>query len=112
MIWPDEYSSRHFRVTGTGINTGRKRQRVYDARDEQHLIQVAEADGTIIDSYVEIPPPPPSEGQLDYAKKLGIANLPENASYHDVYKLINNEIKRRLIEGGRKAGLSVSNEIS
>jgi hypothetical protein len=112
MLWPDQKPSRQFRVTGTGITSGRKRQRVYDALDERHLIQVAEADGTSIDSFEEVPPPPPTENQLNYARKLGIANLPENANYNDVYCLINTAVKQRLIQGGREAGLSMPSEIS
>lgn len=112
MLWPDQNPSRQFRVAGIGIATGRKRQRVYDALDEYHLIQVAEADGTKVDSFEEVPPPPPTENQLNYARKLGIINIPENANYNDLYSLINTAVKQKLIYEGRRAGLSVPSEIS
>lgn len=112
MLWPDQQPLRQFRVSGKGIQTGRPRQRVYEAIDEQHLAQVAGEDGTTIEGVEELQPRQPSENQLNYAKKLGINDILDNSSFYEVSNLINDAIKQELIKGGRLAGLAVPNEIT
>lgn len=112
MLWPDQQLLRQFKVDGRGADTGRKRQRIYEALDEQNLVEVAKDDGTIIETYEEIEPKPPSERQLEYAEKLGIKIIPPKASFYEVSNLINQEIKKNLVLGGRAAGLKVPDALS
>jgi len=112
MLWPDQQLLRQFKVDGRGADTGRKRQRIYEALDEQNLVEVAKDDGTIIETYEEIEPKPPSERQLEYAEKLGIKVIPPKASFYEVSNLINQAIKKNLVLGGRAAGLKVPNDLS
>jgi|GEM_PF-6492991 len=112
MLWRDQQPLRQFKIDGKGAETGRKRQRTYEALDEQDLFEVAKDDGTVIEAYTEIDPKPPSERQLEYAVKLGIKDILPNASFYEVSNLINQAIKRSLVHGGRAAGLTVPDEIS
>jgi hypothetical protein len=112
MLWPDQQLLRQFKVDGRGADTGRKRQRIYEALDEQNLVEVAKDDGTIIETYQEIDPKPPSERQLEYAEKLGIKSIPPKASFYEVSNLINQAIKKNLVIGGRAAGLKVPDDLS
>lgn len=112
MLWPDQQLFRQFKVDGRGADTGRKRQRVYEALDEQNLAEVARGDGTIIEAYEEIDPKPPSERQLEYAEKLGIKSIPAKASFYEVSNLINQVIKKNLVLGGRAAGLTVPDNLT
>lgn len=112
MLWPDQQLLRQFKVDGRGADTGRKRQRIYEALDEKNLVEVAKDDGTIIETYEEIEPKPPSERQLEYAEKLGIKIIPPKASFYEVSNLINQEIKKNLVLGGRAAGLKVPDDLS
>ena len=112
MLWPDQQLLRQFKVDGRGADTGRKRQRIYEALDEQNLVEVAKDDGTLIETYQEIEPKPPSERQLEYAEKLGIKSIPPKASFYEVSNLINQAIKKSLVIGGRAAGLKVPDDLS
>jgi hypothetical protein len=112
MLWPDQQLLRQFKVDGRGADTGRKRQRIYEALDEQNLVEVAKDDGTIIETYQEIDPKPPSERQLEYAEKLGIKSIPPKPSFYEVSNLINQAIKKNLVIGGRAAGLKVPDDLS
>jgi hypothetical protein len=76
-----------FRVTGRGRDTGRKRQQQYVAADEAHAKELAEAEGTSVESIEHLPDAPPTERQLAYAKDLGIS-VPVDASIEDVSDLI------------------------
>ena len=82
-----------YEIKGKGKDTGRKRKRVYMAKNEQDAIQLAEDDGTIIEEIKELPPDPPTERQLDYAKDLGIA-IPPDATDDDVSNLISMKVNR------------------
>ncbi len=112
MLWRDQQPLRQFKIDGRGAETGRKRQRTYEALDEQDLFKVAKDDGTVIEAFTEIDPKPPSERQLEYAEKLGIKDILPNASFYEVSNRINQAIKRSLVHGGRAAGLTVPDEIS
>jgi len=76
-----------FRVTGRGRDTGRKRQQQYVVADEAHAKDLAEAEGTSVESIERLPDAPPTERQLAYAKDLGIS-VPVDASIEDVSDLI------------------------
>ncbi|HXK29887.1 MAG TPA: hypothetical protein VJ646_16705 [Candidatus Binatia bacterium] len=76
-----------FRVTGRGRDTGRKRQQQYVAADEARAKDLAEAEGTSVESIERLPDAPPTERQLAYAKDLGIS-VPVDASIEDVSDLI------------------------
>ena len=76
-----------FEVYGRGKDSGRKRKRVYSAFDEQEVRRFAEADGTVIEEIKLLPPDPPTERQLEYAKDLAI-DVPSDATKDDVSDLI------------------------
>ena len=82
-----------YEVTGTGRDSGRKRHRVYKALDEAHARAQAEADETIVASVTQLPPEPPTERQLAYAKDHGIS-VPAEASQEEVSDLIDAGLHR------------------
>lgn len=63
-----------FELTGIGRSTGKKRVRIFEAKDQEDAIMMAAADGTVVDmTKIRIlPESPPTERQLNYAKDLGI----------------------------------------
>lgn len=76
-----------FLVVGIGQETGRKRQRTFEAKDEARARSLAEADGTIVESAQKLPDDPPTEKQLAYAKDLGIS-IPPGATKEEVSDLL------------------------
>ena len=66
-----------YEIKGKGKDTGRTRKRIFTAPNEEEARQLAEADGTLVEEIIGIPPYPPTERQLDYAKDLGIS-VPSN----------------------------------
>jgi hypothetical protein len=112
MLWKDQKLLRQFKVDGRGTDSGRKRQRIYEAVDEQNLVEVARDDGTTIEAYEEIAPKPPSERQLEYAERLGIKSIPKQSSFYEVSNLINQAVKKNLVVGGRAAGLTVPDDLT
>ncbi len=82
-----------FEIQGKGENTGRKRKRVYFALNEVQARQLAENDGTSIDKIVKLPPEPPTDRQLEYAKILGLS-IPLNATKKDLTDLISLKVER------------------
>lgn len=94
-----------YEIKGKGKDTGRKRKRVYIAKNEQSAIQLAEADGIIIDEIKELPPDPPTERQLDYAKDLGIA-IPPDATKDDVSNLISIKVNKDKLATERYIGFA------
>lgn len=81
-----------FKVTGNGRDSGRKRSRVYSAIDETRARVLADADGIVVVSVVQLPPEPPTERQLAYAKDLGIS-VPSGASKEEVSDLIGAQLQ-------------------
>lgn len=77
----------YYEIKGKGKDSGRNRRRIYFARDEASARRLAEGDGTVVDEVNEIPPDPPTERQLNYARDLRIT-VPENATKDDVSALI------------------------
>lgn len=82
-----------YEIKGKGKDTGRKRKRIYFAANELEAKRLAEDDGTLVEEVVEIPPDPPTERQLDYARDLGIS-IPVNATKDDLSDLISLKVDR------------------
>lgn len=82
-----------YEIKGKGKDTGRKRRRIYTAPNEAEAKQLAEADGTLVEEVSEIPPEPPTERQLDYARDLGIS-IPANATKDILSDLISLKVDR------------------
>lgn len=82
-----------FEVSGSGRDSGRRRQRVYLAVDEAHAKALAEADGTVVTAVTQLPPEPPTDRQLAYVRDLGIS-LPADASKEEVGDLIEARLQR------------------
>lgn len=105
-----------YEIKGTGKDIGRKRRRIYTAPNEAEAKQLAEADGTLVEEVTEIPPEPPTERQLDYARDLGIS-IPANATKDDLSDLISLKVDRdkpatkRHKNFGRLYGLEFTNYI-
>jgi len=77
----------NFKVTGVGIETGRNRTRTYSAFNEDRARQMALADGTEPKKIEIVPPQPPSEPQLEFARNVGI-NIPAGATADEVSDLL------------------------
>jgi hypothetical protein len=105
-----------YEIKGKGKDTGRSRCRIYSAPNEAEAGQLAINDGTLIEEIMEIPPEPPTERQLDYAKDLGIS-VPANATKDDLSDLISLKVDRdkpateRHKDFGRRYGLEFTNYI-
>lgn len=82
-----------YEIKGKGKDTGRKRKRIYSAANEQEARELATSDGTLVEEVNELPPEPPTERQLDYAKDLGIT-IPANATKDDLSDLISLKVDR------------------
>lgn len=78
---------------GKGKDTGRKRRRIYTAPNEEKARKLAESDGTLVEEISEIPPEPPTERQLEYARDLGIS-IPANATKDILSDLISLKVDR------------------
>ena len=103
----------NYEIKGKGTDSGRKRTRIYSAENEDIARQLAEVDGTTVEELIELPPDPPTERQLDYAKDLGIA-IPVGATKNDVSDLISMKLEKdkptteRHREFARRYGIEVS----
>lgn len=82
-----------YEIKGKGNETGRKRRRIYSAANELEARQLAENDGTLVEEVTEIPPEPPTERQINYAKDLGIS-IPVNVTKDDLSDLISLKVDR------------------
>lgn len=105
-----------YEIKGKGKDTGRKRRRIYSAPNEVEARQLAEDDGTLVEEVTEIPPEPPTERQLGYAKDLAIS-IPATATKDDLSDLISLKVDRdkpateRHKNFGRIYGLEFTNYI-
>lgn len=63
-----------FQVSGRSSTTGRTRTRIYEVVSQEDAIQMAASEGITadIDSIKILPDPPPTERQIEYAKKFDI----------------------------------------
>ncbi|MBK4738644.1 hypothetical protein [Noviherbaspirillum pedocola] len=80
----------NYQVVGTGRDTGRLRKRVYTCASETDARLQAEIDGTLVSSVYELAPEPPTPGQLDCARNLGI-RIPDGVSGDELSDLISLE---------------------
>lgn len=76
-----------FEIIGKGKESGRRRKRIYSAPDENTARCLADEDGTLVQSIIELPPEPPTDRQIKYAKDLGIL-IPPNVTFADLSDLI------------------------
>lgn len=83
----------NYSVEGKGRDTGRKRKRIYSAANELEVKRFAEEDGTLVESISELPPEPPTERQLEYARDLGI-NVPSDATKATISDLISMKVEK------------------
>ncbi len=83
----------NYSIEGKGKDTGRKRRRIYLAANESEARRLAEEDGTLVESISELPPEPPTERQLEYAKDLGI-NIPSDATKASISDLISLKVEK------------------
>ena len=69
------------------METGRTRTRTYQATNEDQAKEKARQDGTDPTSVELIPPPPPTERQLEYARGVGI-QVPSDANKDELSDLL------------------------
>ena len=79
-----------YEIQGVGIDSGRKRKRVYIAINKDKARQIATVNGTKVEAIVEIPPEPPTEGQLEYAKGVKL-HMPEGVTSAELSDLLTNK---------------------
>jgi hypothetical protein len=86
-----------YEVVGFGRETGRKRVRIYEAKNKEDVIMMAASEGTIVDmSKIRIlPESPATERQLEYAKNLGI-KIPKDATKSEMTKLISQAVEKEM----------------
>jgi predicted DNA-binding transcriptional regulator YafY len=80
----------YYEINGYGRDTGRKRHRVIFGTDEKDALNVASADGTVVETIKPAGPEhnePATEKQKRYAKLLG-AVFPDSISKDDISKMI------------------------
>jgi hypothetical protein len=87
-----------YEIVGFGRETGRKRVRIYEAKNKEDVIMMAASEGTIVDmSKIRIlPESPATERQLEYAKNLGI-KIPKKATKSEMTKLISQAVEKETI---------------
>lgn len=103
-----------FEIIGVGRSTGRKRVRIYEAKDQEDAIMMAASDGTVVetDKIKILPEPPATEAQLVYAKDLDI-KIPKNPTKAQLSRLINTAVEedwptRKQKQKARKLGIQIS----
>jgi len=102
-----------YEVVGFGRETGRKRVRIYEAKNKEDVIMMAASEGTIVDmSKIRIlPESPATEPQLEYAKNLGI-KIPENATKTELTKLISDAVEKEMTSEDDDVESTVEKEIT
>jgi hypothetical protein len=94
-----------YEIVGFGRETGRKRVRIYEAKNVEDVVAMAASEGTIVDmSKIRIlPESPATERQLGYARNLGI-KIPKNATKSEMTKLISQAVEKEIAnkDEGRK----------
>ena len=76
-----------FEISGKGKDTNRQRRRIYTATTESEAKQQAEIEGILIEGIRQLPPDPPTDRQISYARDLGIF-IPANITKDDLSDLI------------------------
>ncbi|MBU1274598.1 MAG: hypothetical protein KJ720_04420 [Proteobacteria bacterium] len=82
-----------YEVIGKGKDAGCKRRRIYHSSSASEAGRLAEKDGTIVEEINELPPDPPTERQLDYARDIEIV-VPPSATKNDVSNLISIKVDK------------------
>lgn len=82
-----------FEIKGHGRDSGRARKRIYSAFDKAEALEMAEANGTIVDTVHLLPDEPPTDSQMAYAKDLGIS-IPENVTKDEISELISSHLEK------------------
>lgn len=82
-----------FEIKGHGRDSGRARKRIYSAFDKAEALEMAEANGTIVNTVHLLPDEPPTDSQLAYAKDLGIS-IPENVTKAEISDLISSHLEK------------------
>jgi hypothetical protein len=102
-----------YEVVGFGRETGRKRVRIYEAKNKEDVIMMAASEGTIVDmSKIRIlPESPATEQQLEYAKNLGI-KIPKNATKRELTKLISQAVEEEMTNKDKNIEGAVEKEIA
>ncbi len=107
-----------FEIVGFGRETGRKRVRIYEAKDEEQAILMAASDGTVVDKEKTriLPAPPATERQIEYAKDLGI-KIPKNPTRDELSKLIDRAVEedwptKKQIQKARRLGINIPKGIT
>ena len=102
-----------YEVVGFGRETGRKRIRIYEAKNIEDVVMMAASEGTIVDmSKIRIlPESPATEQQLEYAKNLGI-KIPKNATKRELTKLISQAVEEEMTNKDKNIEGAVEKEIA
>ena len=107
-----------YEIVGFGRETGRKRVRIYEAKDEEDAILMAAADGTIVDTQkIKIlPDAPATESQIEYAKDLDI-KIPKGVTKKELSKLISQAEdedwpRKKTKQQARKLGIKIPAKIT
>jgi hypothetical protein len=102
-----------YEVVGFGRETGRKRVRIYEAKNIEDVVMMAASEGTIVDmSKIRIlPESPATEQQLEYAKNLGI-KIPKNATKRELTKLISQAVEEEMTNKDKNIEGTVEKEIA
>ena len=106
----------HYKIKGHGKDSGRSRTRTYKAKDEASVFEVADADGTVIDSLEELPPEPPTDRQVAYAKDIGV-KIPSGITKSELSDLISCKVEddtpaeQTLINIAREYGIETTDYV-
>ena len=108
----------HFEITGVGRSTGRKRVRIYEAKDQEGAIMMAASDGTVVetDKIRILPEPPATEAQIAYAEDLDI-KMPQNVTKAQLSVLISKAVEeewptRKQKQKAQKLGIKIPARIT
>lgn len=81
----------NYEIVGKGRDTGRKRKRIYSAKDHKAAEALAEADGTEVLEISELPPEPPTKRQIEYATDIDI-KIPYDITKDELSDLISSTL--------------------
>jgi len=81
-----------FYLLGVKESTGKQNKRTYRAASKDAAWKMAEAEGITPTMIKQLPDPPPTEAQLDYAARLRI-DVPAGCSKYEISDLISNAVE-------------------
>jgi hypothetical protein len=73
--------------------SGQKRKRIYSTAPKSEARRLTKNDGILVEEVTELPPDPPTDRQLEYAKDLGIS-IPPDATKDDLSDLISLKVDK------------------